>query len=323
MKALSIFVVLALLAGVSMPMLSASSAEQAPAVQAGVPNPIHESTREEAEKAAGQFLPAMPEGAENLTYSYIDAPADDPEGTVIAQAHFELSGVRYVVRVTSATEIKDISGVYEDWAVIRQVPIGINDGLVMYTQGGPGVALWYDLRMAALYCLSMDDGVTLTKLMALSGDMSEWEQEEPPVLPGGEATNSWLVASLGFAEEADSQKIADALGFELKAPAGAEQVKFYLYPGTLPRGAVRYLLEGTAYIHWALPALEPNPSATYIRWQQWDIKPMGQAEALLSFNPGGEGLISWFDEAGRVSHAVAVLDGASVESLLAAAKPVI
>ena len=316
MKTLRILLVLALMTSM---LASAALAEMT-----GLPNPIHEATREEAEAAAGEwfYLTPLPEGVEDADYSYIDASEDGPEGMVIAQAMFDYQGTRCVLRGALTDELQDFSGMYHDWAFDREMRIGgVFHGRVMYIDGGPGVAQWYDVLQSSTYSVSVDEGATLEMMMTLANDMAEWQQEEPPEMPG-EGLEGIVLPNLGWAEKSDGQAVAKALGFPLEAPQGAENLRYYLYTlnGGQYNAAVRYELEGRQQICWAHKgetAFEAS-GVTY-PWARWEVAALGPFEAILSYTPGGEGLITWFDQALGINRTVAVITDASTESLLAAA----
>jgi len=316
MKTLHIMLVLVFMA--SMPA-SAALAEMT-----GLPNPIHEATRQEAEAAAGEwfYLPPLPEGVEDADYSYIDAPEGDPEGMVIAQAMFDYQGTRCVLRGAFTDEIQDFSGMYHVWAFDRGMRIGgVFHGRVMYVDGGPGVAQWYDSLQSATYCVCMDEGATLEKMMTLANEMAEWQQEEPPEVPGG-GLEGIVLPNLGWAEKSDGQAVAKALGFPLEAPQGAENPRYYLYTRSGPqyKAAVRYEMEGRQQVCWACRGEKPfEASGVTYPWDKWEVAALGPFEAILSYMPGGEGLITWFDKDSGINRTVGVMTGASSESLLAAA----
>jgi hypothetical protein len=302
-------------------------ANAAPAEMTGLPNPIHEATRQEAEEAAGEFffLPPLPESVKDADYSYIDAPGDDPEARVIAQAMFNYQGTRCVLRGAFTDDLQDFSGMYYDWAFEREMRIGVFDGCVLYVDGGPGLAQWYDVLQSSTYSVSMDEGATLEKIMTLANEMAEWQQEEPPEIPG-EGLEGIVLPNLGWAEISDGQAVAEALGFPLEAPQGAENPRYYLYPRTGPqyKAAVRYELEGKQQICWARKGETAYEASGLAHpWDKWEVAALGPFEAILSYTPGGEGLITWFDRDMGINRTVAVVTDASCESLLAAASPFI
>ena len=319
MKTLRILLVLSLAAALLAP---AALAEQA-----GLPNPIHEATRQEAEQAVGEFfyLPPLPDGVRDASYSYIDAPAGDPQGAVIAQAMFNFLGTRCVLRGVPSSELQDISGMYHDWTFDRGMRIGVFHGRVMYVEGGPGVAQWYDILQSASYSASMDEGATLEGLMTLANAMAEWQQEDPPEVPG-EGLEGEVLSGLAWAEKSDSEAVAAALGFPLEAPQGAENPRYYLFTYSDSRylAAVRYELDGRQQVYWASRGEEAfEASGVAYPWLRWEVAALGPFEAILSFTPGGEGLITWFDQDAGINRTVAVVTDASPETLLAAAAPMI
>lgn len=323
MRPSRLLLILCLLGAIAVPAAYAGGAEPPSNVQTGLPNPVHESTRAEAEQAAGRFLPSLPEGAEEILYSYIDAPAADPERAVVAQGVFSWEGTRCVLRVSSATELKDLSGMYYDWSFDRGMRIGVYEGRVMFIEGGPGVALWVDLREDAALSLSMEEGTTLNKLMALCNALAEWEWEEAPPLPDGIQSDSPVFVQLGFAVQSNSAEAAALLAFELKVPEGATEPKYFVssQAAPIPYAAVYYVLEGKEYACWVSRGSEVHePSGITVRWLAWEPAVLVGNQAVMSYNPGRDGLITWFDEAAGINRTVAVAEEASPETLLAIAE---
>ncbi len=319
MKTLRILLVLALMTSM---LSSAALAEMT-----GLANPIHEATRQEAEEAAGEwfYLPPLPEGVDDADYSYIDTPESDPDGMVIAQASFVYQGARCLLRGAFTDELVDFSGMYHDWAFDREMRIGVFHGRVMYVDGGPGVAQWYDVLQGSTYSVSMEEGASLEKMMVLANDMAEWQYEEPPEVPG-EDLEGIVLPNLGWAERSDGQAVTEALGFPLETPQGADDPQYYLYARSGPSylAAVRYEAEGMQQVCWARKGEKPfEPSGVPHPWARWETAALGPFEAILSYIPGGEGLITWFDQDAGINRAVAVTADASSETLTAAAAPFI
>lgn len=319
MKSLRILLVLALSASM---LTSAALAEMM-----GLPNPVHKATREEAEAAAGEwfYLPLLPEGVNDAEYSYIDSPKDAPEGMVIAQAMFDYQGARCLLRGAFTDELVDFSGMYHDWAFDREMRIGVFRGRVMYVDGGPGVAQWYDVLQGSTYSVSMDEGASLEKMMVLANDMAEWQYEDPPEVPG-EDLEGIVLPNLGWAERSDGQTVAEALGFPLEAPQGADDPRYYLYARSGPSylAAVRYEAEGMQQVCWVRRGEKPfEPSGVPHPWTIWETAALGPFEAILSYIPGGEGLITWFDQGAGINRTVAVITDASSETLIKAVVPFI
>lgn len=315
MKTLRILLVLALVASIL--------ALGALAEMAGLPNPVHEATRREAEEAAGEFffLPPLPESVEEAEYSYIDAFPGDPEDMVIAQAVFDYQGTRCVLRGALTDGLEDFSGMYHEWTFDRAMRVGVFHGRVMFVDGGPGLARWYDILQNSTYSVAIDEGATLEKLMTLANSMAEYQYEEPPEMPG-EGLEGIVLPGLAWAEKTDADIVGAALGFALEAPQGAENQQYYLFrtDGADYLAAVRYELEGNQQICWMRKGEEAfDVSKVYYPWPRWQITALGSFDAILSYEPDEEGLITWFDQEAGINYAVAVVRNASPETLLAAA----
>lgn len=313
MKKISVFVVFSLVIAM-IPVLTQANA----ATGLNLPNPLHVSTREEAEQASGQLLPSLPDDASDIVYSYIDASSDDPDSTVIAQASFVWKGTRCLLRVASATEIKDITGVYYTWTFERNMRIGIYDGVVRLMEDGPAVALWYDLRNGAAHSLSMDADASLEKLMTLCNTMAEWEQEDPPPLPGGEEPDSQILSALGFAEPSDATETAKLLGSDLKLPEGAVRPSYYTYPRSSPHPlvAARYMLGKKEYVLFAKRGMDARePSGIAAAWTKWEVTNKNNLQFVMSYNAGEEGLITWFDQEQGINYTLGITQQASLDML--------
>lgn len=297
------------------------------AVGASMSNPVHVSTREDAERAAGQLLPSLPENVSDVVYSYIDAPADEPNGTVIAQAAFQWEGTKCTLRVASATEIRDIAGFYYTWTFERSMRVGTYDGLIRLMQDGPGVALWYDVRNGAACSLSMDDNASLDRLMNLCICFAEWEQEEPPPLPGGEYSDSRILSQLGFAEPSNAAEINKALGQKLDIPEGAVEITYYIYPHSADDGApaaIRYTYAAQEYVLFAQRGSEAwEPSGIAVPWTKWEAMSRYNIQFVMCFDPDKEGLITWFDQDKGVNFTVGMTDHASTDALITMAEHIV
>lgn len=321
MKKNSVFVVF-LLVMAMIPALAQGTA----ATGLSLPNPLHASTREEAEQASGQLLPFLPDDASDIVYSYIDASSDDPDSTVIAQASFVWEGTRCILRVATATEIKDITGMYYTWTFERNMRIGICYGVVRLMEDGPAVALWYDLRSGAAQSLSMDADTSLEKLMTLCNTMAEWEQEDPPPLPGGEEPDSRILSALGFADPSDAAETAKLLGIGLKLPEGAVRPSYYAFPRSSPHPlvAARYMLGEKEYVLFAKCGTEPQePSGIAAAWTKWKVTDKNNLQFVMSYDPLEEGLITWFDSNQGINFSLGLIDQSSVEGLLMMAEQLI
>ena len=55
----------------------------------------------------------------------------------------------------------------------------------------------------------------------------------------------------------------------------------------------------------------------------WEASDLGPSEAILAYNPGGEGRIIWFNGETGISYTMALVKGASPEKLVEVAGKII
>ena len=153
----------------------------------GIPNPVHECSKEELCAATGIFLDA-PEGATDVSYDYIDN-ADAP----ISQVLFKLNGKSFCYRaqptsytsitanvsdaVVETTDLMDslnnstnigasLAGMYGDWEIAALVDVaGSREGVVALNDGKAGFISWLDVVPGVLYSLSVDKKASQPLLM--------------------------------------------------------------------------------------------------------------------------------------------------------------
>lgn len=158
-----------------------------PVESSGMPNPVHECTKEELGAATGIFLDA-PEGATDVSYFYIDS-ADAP----ISQVFFKLDGKEFCYRaqptsytsitatvsdaVVETTDLMDslnkstnigasLAGMYGDWEMAALVDVaGSREGVVALNDGKAGFISWLDVVPGVLYSLSVDKKASQPLLM--------------------------------------------------------------------------------------------------------------------------------------------------------------
>lgn len=160
---------------------------KAPQPSAGLPNPLHDTTKDGIVEATGISLDA-PEGATDVQYFTIDgANGSSP----IAQVIFTLDGKEFCYRaqataVTSITAnvgqegasedlakaLSDctnvgaaLAGYYYDWKSIALVDVSSREGVVAFNQGKEGFISWLDVVPGVLYSLSMRSGADQDLLM--------------------------------------------------------------------------------------------------------------------------------------------------------------
>ena len=154
--------------------------------EAGMANPVHESDEKGVTEETGIDLPT-PEGAENVSYSYIDME----DGQPIAQMDFVYNGTSYYLRAqaTSETELfaaendpdasvedimsstensaLDISGLYYEWDATALTLVGNCDAVYKSHQGSDGnasVLIWLDTAPGIVYNLSTTEEVDQSTL---------------------------------------------------------------------------------------------------------------------------------------------------------------
>jgi len=130
----------------------------------GLPNPVFESTAEEAAEASGTNGARLPEGAADASYFYIKGQ----EEPVVFQVQFAWEGAKCAIRVFKGTQVEDLSGMYYPWEQDQEVLVGAHPGRVMYNEDMQGVAMWYDAQNGLVYNISMGGNATLENLMKLS-----------------------------------------------------------------------------------------------------------------------------------------------------------
>ena len=118
-------------------------------------NPWQEMSAEELWETSGLCL-AVPQGAENLTYSYLP----DEE---LAQMMFTIDGDEFCARVVPAAlgegELMNISGMYMYWEDEETITVGHCGGTFGQTNTGSSdwvqLCLWYDAAPGIMYSLSV------------------------------------------------------------------------------------------------------------------------------------------------------------------------
>lgn len=171
--------------------MCACGAKEEEQPDAGLPSPITECTQEELVEATGIELAAPPE-ADNVAYSYITIPDQEP----IAQVTFTVIEDDYCYRAqpTAATSImtgideqgltvaEDIqeaiqsginiaatlTGMNYEWKSFASVDVQHCEGICAFNEGKEGFIAWLDVAPGILYSLSMDKGCTQDHLMTMA-----------------------------------------------------------------------------------------------------------------------------------------------------------
>ena len=171
--------------------MCACGAKEEEQPDAGLPNPITECTQQEMIEATGIELAAPPE-ADNVVYSYITIPDQEP----IAQVTFTVIEDDYCYRaqstaatsimtgiddkgMTIADNIEDalksginigaaLSGMHYEWKAAASVDVQYCEGICAFNEGKEGFIAWLDVVPGILYSLSMDKGCTQDHLMTMA-----------------------------------------------------------------------------------------------------------------------------------------------------------
>lgn len=160
-----------------------------------IANPITAcKSAEELTQATGISIDA-PEGATEVSYSYIDSGVAG--APLVAQVEFSLDDNQYCYRAkeTAATtlysavetdedaeqeelsemmedtveECGEFAGLYDEWKASASVDVALTrEGVVAFNKGGSGFIAWLDVAPGALYCLSMTNGASQTLLMQIA-----------------------------------------------------------------------------------------------------------------------------------------------------------
>jgi len=159
-RMLACVTILALVAALFLP---AALAQQDTPI--GLPNPVIESTAQEAAEASGTpGANLFYDDSTDIRYSYIKGQ----EGPVVFQVQFTWEGADCAIRVFKGTQLEDLSGMYYPWEQDKEVMIGDHPGRVMYNEDVQGVAMWYDAGNGLVYNVSMGGNATMEKLMKLA-----------------------------------------------------------------------------------------------------------------------------------------------------------
>lgn len=313
----TLFTAMLVLALILSPVLAGNNVSRA---AAGLPNPVHEATEQEATEKTGVVGIFLPEGATEARYSYIDMP----EGKPLFQVDFMWEGVPCAYRAQAAAQLDDISGIYDDWDHAIKLLIGNSSAQVRYNPGAAGVALWFDVLNDQIFCAMMKEGASMVQLLQLSYPIANWDQELPD-----ESNPIPFAFMAGYQHEASAEKISEALKMDFKAPADAQGVAYFLVGAEdlnseeiPPVGAVYYKLGEKAYMFYARKGSEAfDPSGKIAPWVSYETVELGKYSADVMISEDGLGVITWFDQEQGINRSVAMETGADAAALIAAAQP--
>ena len=282
--------------------LSFSLSMQADAI--GLPNPIIESTAEEAAQASGTTgVYLIYDDIKDVKYSYIKGK----EGPVVFQAQFAWRGTDCTFRVFKGTQLEDLSGMNYTWAEDQKVMVSVYQGRMAYNEGEVGVLMWYDVHNEQVYSISMTGDVTPEKMFLLA------------VSNAGGADD--LIGLPNPVFEATAEEAAQASGTPgAKLPEDAEDPSYYYIKGQdgLVIFQINFVWEGSLCTIRVFKGtqLEDLSGLHYVSWDQDEEVMIGDHPGRIKFQEDVEGTAMWYDANTGLVYNVMMGGNASMENLM-------
>lgn len=239
-------------------------------------NPVHSVTETELESLG--YAISLPEGSSDMQFSMIDTSGDVP----LAQVDFSYQAERYTLRALKSDAAEDISGLYADWAQVLEWQAG-QLSVQFNETDGTGWIGWYDGETQ--WCLSAVDSA------------------------GAPLVNT-------------AYSIMAVLGYDVDvAPAGAVDIVYSAAPREgLAVASCAFTLDG---VHWVysmaatsqveLPFQDISGLPDYGTTEDAEVL---WCPAMVSYDAGGAGKITWFDVAPGLVYSLSVDTAASRDALL-------
>ena len=281
----------------------------------------HATTLEEIE-ACGYDM-SLPEGAEDVSYYWIERSDDDSnadesgaltgsagdsQGTSdvkvsdvdIAQATFTIDGTEYTYRVLLGTEQTDLFVVLDD---DTDQMVWTNNDLSISTENADDTSYvcWYDMNSQTQWCLASDgdDDVAMDAaysiLMTLGFDIG--------TAPEGSQNVSYDIRNVKALDSAKEPEAVDGitvtdLYFEYDGACCTYRIGV---PLTVPEEVPDISeTEGNYEI-----AVDTSDESTWVGW----------CRTAIYYTPGGDGKIVWFDVVPGICYSLTVDNGASEDGL--------
>lgn len=151
----------------SAPASASASASATAQESAGIANPWTEAKSEdEIEAKIGVEMSDPPDGATNISYSYLEAEK-------LGQVRFTWNGDEYNYRVQKNTEPQDIAGVYVEFTNRKDITIG-DDGqmaVLQYNDGQDAVVSWYNAKDGENVSISSPTAGDESKMVLIATEM--------------------------------------------------------------------------------------------------------------------------------------------------------
>ena len=268
----------------------------------GIPNPVVESTAEEAAEASGtNGANLFFEDATDIRYSYIKGQ----EEPVVFQVQFAWEGAKCAIRVFKGTQVKDLSGMNYTWSRDQKVMVGAYPGRAAYTEGEAGVLMWYDARNELVYNISMTGDVTLFKMMKLARINAEAERD--------------LIGLPNPVFESTAEEAAEASGTNgARLPEGAADASYFYIKGQEEPVIfqVRFTWEDAECIVRVFKGTQAEDlSGMYYPWEQDREVMIGGQPCRVMYNEGVEGVAIWYDARNGLVYNASMGGNATLENL--------
>ena len=131
-----------------------------------VVNPVRESTAAEILEFLGINF-HFPEDAKNISYYIIELEGENP----IAQAIFTKNNTEYIYRIQPNATFKDISGVYYEWATVKNFEVSYCSGELRCNDAKEGLCLWYDTVPGLMYSVFTEECASEESLVSLANEL--------------------------------------------------------------------------------------------------------------------------------------------------------
>ena len=240
-----------------------------------IANPWSDTTIENI-RAMG-FNMVLPDGAENITFTALDAGEN---GAEMVEADYTLDGAAYTCRAAKTGESADISGLYETWDQDLSWTVG-EAQLQMCTNNLTGYVSWFLPDEGQQWCVS-------------SSSSDAQLLENAKILAAG------LGQELATAPEGAEDVVISAFSQDGRTVAETAFTKdgvrwtYRTAPGDLE------LVDISGLADFSTAA---DGSVSY-------------CDARLSYDEGGAGKIVWFDIVPGVEYSLSVESGASADALI-------
>ena len=129
----------------------------------------------------------------------------------------------------------------------------------------------------------------------------------------GEMINANIVNPV---REATEKSILEETGIDLVAPKGAKDVRYSTINANSTIAQMKFSLDGKEYNYRAMSASEYSDiSGMYYEWTETEPTNLGGLIAEVSYIPGEQGIITWYDVVPGLLYSLSVDSGASADLL--------